>query len=173
MKKDDSKIIQTAQSQFRLYLKNFRESQGMSQLDLAYHLGFGKPHIEKLESHTPSKVANIIPVLKTFADLQGVKIESFLSILLGKTNEVGEVCQYSKEVAEDIQELESDTQMIIKNAVTNPERLALVAKALDFMIRHATTEKINLFREIEDLSEAEAKAHLKFISTMKREKGRR
>ena len=160
------KMLKEWQNQFQLFLREYRVHKRLTKEGLAKELGVSTPSVEKYESANISKPINGLKALVEFSKLDeslDYTPESFISMLMGKTNEIGEECHYSKELAEIIKNLDSTSQRAIKRSCKNPERLAKMAETLDDIGHSASQNKLKLYKKIKELSENEVKGLLALI----------
>ena len=173
MKKVTDKFLKEAQLHFKKYLQNYKNEKNMTKEQLAVALGCSRANIDKLMSTTVvSSPVKAIKTLSDFASLdetQGHTPVTFLKMLMGTLNEIGEPSQYTMEIAELFQTLSTTSQGVLKRALKkNPERLSAMSSTIDDIAKSSQV-KSQLYKKIKDLNENEAKGLLLMLKNFKGE----
>ena len=117
---------------FRSFLMAMRKERGWNKKDLAVALGVSQPSVALMESRSQSgRIVESVHQLKKISDIKGIDVDEFVSIIIGKKNEIGENSFFLSELATEIEKLDPMSQVILKLCLKDED----ISKGIDTLFK--------------------------------------
>jgi transcriptional regulator with XRE-family HTH domain len=155
------------QMMFRSFLRALREEKNWTKQELADALEVSLPTVEKFEGKNPTRIPEIVLYMRKFANLKGISVNSFLSIVMGKLNEEGEAGgAFARELAADIEKLDNVSQSKLKAAIKLSQKCESSVEVY-FNVSQSSIAKKKLYMLLTDLSEEHTKILIPLIEELR------
>lgn len=154
------------QHNLRTYLRHYREDKKLTVEGLASKLGVSKATVDKMEhKELPSPPIRYLTELGKIAELTKLSPQTFVSVLLGETNEQGKHSPLDEELLQELSRLDIKTKQFFRSIIQDPDIIAEHIK-INRCLRSCSKSKNDLFHRIVNLTEKQTGAILTFINQL-------